>query len=167
MYRVEFQNDEIEAALARISAALTDTSPVMNEIGEQLVVTTEDRFLEGVSPEGAAWAPKSETTIANYRRQGKKVDLRPLWSDGEGGHLAHSFHHAYGQGWVEVGTNAIQSAVMQFGAAKSAFGAMKNGRPIPWGDIPARPFLGISDLDQENIIATVEEWLESIAGDGR
>ena len=70
-----------------------------------------------------------------------------------------------GDDWVEWGSNAIQSAVMQFGAGKGAFGTTSRGGPIPWGDIPARPFLGLSDEDRTAIVQTIEDWLERAAGD--
>lgn len=167
MLRVELKSDEAFAALDRLAGALDDMGRAMAEIGEQLVETTEARFDEGKAPDGAAWAPKSQTTIDAYVRRGKTVDRRPLWGPGEGIRLAKSFHYASGPSFVEIGTNAIQSAVMNFGAKKGAFGATKRGAPIPWGDIPARPFLGLSDLDRENIVETVEEWLERIAERGR
>jgi len=31
--------------------------------------------------------------------------------------------------------------------------------PIPWGDIPARPFLGLSDEDRSGILDIVSEAL--------
>lgn len=167
MLRVELKSDEAFAALDRLAGALGDMSPVMSEIGEQLMATTEARFDEGKAPDGAAWAPKSQTTIDAYVRRGKAVDRRPLWGPGEGIRLAKSFHTAHGQSWVEIGTNAIQSAVMNFGAKKGSFGKTKRGASIPWGDIPARPFLGLSDQDEANIADTVEEWLERIAARGR
>ncbi|MEQ3671482.1 MAG: phage virion morphogenesis protein [Pseudophaeobacter sp.] len=64
---------------------------------------------------------------------------------------------------VEYGSNAIQSAVMQFGAAKGAFGTASNGSSIPWGNIPARPFIGISEEDETNLALELEEWLERAA----
>lgn len=164
MLRVDLKSDEAFAALDRLDGALDDMSPVMSEIGEQLLQTTEARFDEGKAPDGSAWAPKSQTTIDAYVRRGKTVDHRPLWGPGEGIRLAKSFHSAHGRSWVEIGTNAIQSAVMNFGAKKGAFGKTKGGASIPWGDIPARPFLGLSELDGENIVDTVEEWLERVAG---
>jgi phage gpG-like protein len=59
---------------------------------------------------------------------------------------------------------------MQFGAAQGEFGARigkdKNGRDffttIPWGDIPARPFLGVGPDDENAIIQDIEDWFESI-----
>ena len=159
MYRVRIHPDEITDVLNRLSAALTDLLPLMTEIGEQLEHTTEERFDRGVGPDGRAWAPKSQTTIDAYARRKQRVDRRPLWGPGEGGHLARSIHRAVGVDFVEIGTNAIQSAVMQYGARQGAFGRTRRGAPIPWGNIPARPFIGLSDLDRSNIAETLDEWL--------
>ena len=60
---------------------------------------------------------------------------------------------------------------MQFGAAQGQFGAFigkdKLGRDhfhaIPWGDIPARPFLGLAEEDRTNILATIAEHLAMAA----
>ena len=62
---------------------------------------------------------------------------------------------------VEIGSNMPYSAVMQFGAKRGAFGQSSNGSPIPWGDIPARPFLGISSQDELNIREAIAGWLEA------
>ena len=167
MLRVELKSDEIFAALDRLAGKLDDMSPAMADVGEYLLESTEERFDRGVAPDGSAWAPKSQTTIDAYTRRGQAVDRRPLWGPGEGVRLARSFHYASGPSFVEIGTNAIQSAVMNFEAKKGAFGQTKRGSSIPWGDIPARPFLGLSETDQENIVELVEEWLEEIAARGR
>ena len=55
-----------------------------------------------------------------------------------------------------VGYNLIYATTHQFGAEKGAFGTTSRGGPIPWGDIPARPFLGISDDDRRDIEKLVE-----------
>jgi phage gpG-like protein len=34
-----------------------------------------------------------------------------------------------------------------------------DGFPMPWGDIPARPFLGFSDDDQAAILEIVRNYL--------
>ncbi|WP_370584767.1 hypothetical protein [Paracoccus sp. IB05] len=33
---------------------------------------------------------------------------------------------------------------------------------MPWGDIPARPFLGISAEDETNLVELVEEYLTGL-----
>jgi phage gpG-like protein len=93
--------------------------------------------------------------------EANRVDVRPLF--GPTGLLSQQIFHEANATGVSWGSNLIYSAVMQFGAAQGAFGSMSNGSPIPWGNIPARPFIGVSAEDQSNIIATLEDWLEGAA----
>ena len=53
---------------------------------------------------------------------------------------------------VEVGSNRVYAAMMQFGGTKAAY-------PHLWGDIPPRPFLGVSEADSANILAQIADWM--------
>ena len=160
MIEVQINDEEVVARFQALQARYADMSPAMNEIGFALVETTRERFFQGVSPDGVAWAPKSPATIAAYEARGERVDFRPLFGGSPAGIALHtSAAHDFGPDYVEVSSNKIQAAVMQFGARKGAFGTTSRGGSIPWGNIPARPFLGISDTDRNNIAATVEDWL--------
>jgi len=162
MITIELKEDEVAAVLNRLSKALTDMTPVMEEIGDMLINSTKERFKEGIAPSGSKWAPKSQTTIDAYRQRGDRVDFRPLF--GPTGRLSSEISRVATDQSVEIGSNLIYAAVMQFGAAKGAFGSTKKGGAIPWGRIPARPFLGISEQDRANLIATVDEWLARVSG---
>ena len=50
-----------------------------------------------------------------------------------------------------MGEFLVRNSKHQFGAEKGAFGATSRGTPIPWGDIPARPFLGLSADDRDGV----------------
>lgn len=41
---------------------------------------------------------------------------------------------------------------MHHGARKGQFGRTSRGAPIPWGNIPARDFLGVSADDRVGIV---------------
>lgn len=162
MLRIEINDAEVSAALGRIAAALTDMTPVMQDIGEALVEETKQRFARGEDPDGAPWVPKSPATIDAYRARGDSVSFRPLIGPTRA--LSTTIHYLAGADRVEVGSGRIQAAVMQAGAAKGAFGRTSRGSPIPWGNIPARPFIGLSATDRDNILDIVDEWLERAAG---
>ena len=51
---------------------------------------------------------------------------------------------------------------MQEGAAKGAFGSDSRGNPLPWGNIPARRWLDLSDEEELEIVAIAEEHLEGL-----
>lgn len=164
MIEIEINEDEITAALARVEAALTDMTSLMSMLGEILKASTDRRFIEGQAPDGSIWAPKSATTIATYKRRGDPVSSRPLI--GPTKVLSSTIFYEAGPDFVSINSNPIQAAVMQFGAAKGAFGTTARGAPIPWGDIPARPFLGVSDEDRASIADQVSEWLGGVAQHG-
>ena len=161
MFKLEINDTAANAALDALAEVLDDLTPAMQEIGEFLVRTTKLRFVEGASPGGAAWAPKSQTTKDAYRRRGDRVDDRPLF--GPSGALSGTIFSIPSSQSVEVGSPMIYSAVMQRGAAQGAFGRSSRGGPIPWGDIPARPFIGLSDSDQVGVQDIVAEYLAAAA----
>lgn len=89
---------------------------------------------------------------------------------GGSNNLADQFNRADGSNCrvsnstVEVGSTMAYAAVQQFGAKQGAFGKNKKGRPIPWGDIPARPFLGLSAKDKQDVLAILNEHLAKAMG---
>lgn len=151
MIRIELKADEVDAALTLLVASMSDLTPVMQEIGDFLLASTEARYDKGVSPDGAAWAPKSPATLARYAKGEDAVDPRPLFKTGT---MRRTLSYEAGADSVLIGSNAIQAAMMQFGAAKGALGPTS-----PWGDIPARPYLGLSESDETGIVRIVEDWL--------
>lgn len=163
--RLEIENDQITPALAGVSEALGDLLPLFQDFGKFLVESTIDRFPTGRAPDGSVWAPKSPVTLAAYgARKSNRVDRRPLF--GPSGALSSNINYEAFSDRVEWGSPMIYAAVQQFGAAKGAFGRTSRNGPIPWGNIPARPFLGISAEDEVQLLDIVAEWMESAARGG-
>ena len=161
MITIEINIAAAEADLKRLEAALEDSTPVMHDLGELMTRSTKERFVAGTSPDGVKWAPKSQATLDSYgQRKSNRVDTRPLF--GPSGALNSTIFPEVGKGEVLIGSPMIYAAVQQFGAAKGAFGQTSRGASIPWGNIPARPFLGVSPEDEISIIETVEDYLTGI-----
>lgn len=160
MIEIEVNDEAVLAALQRAGAGASDLFPLMQGIGEYLVESTKQRFKDGKAPDGSVWAAKSPATIAAYERRNEKVDLRPLF--GPRGLLSSQIASRPDSEGVSVGSSLNYSAVMQFGAEAGAFGTAANDTPIPWGKIPARPYLGISDADREEILHLVDTWLDGL-----
>ena len=146
--------DTAAKQLGALAAAGRDLTPVMRDIGEYLVRSTKDRFEQERAPDGSPWQPLSETT----RRRKKRNKNRILTESGLlGGQIAYQA----GPAEVLVGSGRVYAGTHQFGAKRGAFGRTAKGGPIPWGDIPARPFLGLSDADANEITALVAGYLAS------
>jgi phage virion morphogenesis protein len=149
MFTIEFNNDQITPALDRVAVALGDMTPVMGRMAEAWRKSTQNRMERGEQPDGTPFAPRSPVTLERYAAQGFSFGA-PLNRSGE---MRQQLATESGPDFLRIGSNAIQSAVMQFGAS-------------PSGDIPARPFLGISDEDETNMMAELAEWLENAASGG-
>lgn len=168
MITVEINDAQISRAFQQLEAALTDMTQPMRDIGEVLVISTKDRMRDGQSPDGTPFAARSPVTLRAYEKRRQKYGPKPLWLTGT---MREGIAYDAGSDYVQITSSAIQSAVMHFGATQGEFGAWmgkdKLGRThfhhIPWGNIPARPFLGISDQDRTNIVEIVGEWLENAA----
>ncbi|UWS78508.1 phage virion morphogenesis protein [Phaeobacter sp. G2] len=154
-----FNTDTLDPLLLALLEATGDMTGFMQDAGELLLSSTQDRVLRGQQPDGASFAPRSPATLKRYAKLGLSFGA-PLNVTGD---MRNHLHYEADKDSVEYGSNAIQSAVMQFGAAKGAFGTASNGSSIPWGNIPARPFIGISEEDETNLALELEEWLERAA----
>lgn len=122
------------------------------QIGESLQRSTRERFTTQTAPDGTPWEPLSQNT-KKHRNQNKILTLR--------GHLQSKLRWQADNTKVELGTNSVYAAVHQFGMKKGyagtgQFKTKKGSFQIPWGNIPARPFLGISSSDQNLILKILE-----------
>lgn len=161
MRKVDFNTTAIRDAIQSARDKLEDMTPIFRDVREYMVRATRKRFTEGKDPDGKAWAPKSEATLARYKRLG--YGELPKALIGPGRRLSREIKGSADRNGAVIGSALIYSRVMQEGALKGEFGLkMNRGRvvPIPWGRIPARRWLGISDADELAIIDIVEEHLE-------
>lgn len=163
MFGMQFNAGASREAIRKAIAQLEDMTPIYQDIGEYMIRATKERFQRGVSPSGAAWAPKSAATLERYKRLGYGAKTRPLHLSGA---LSSTVQKHVSRDGAVIGSSLVYAGVMQDGAAKGAFGSDRRGRPIPWGRIPARTWLGISTEDERAIVETVDETL-ALAIDGK
>lgn len=157
MFRIDFNVRPLLDRLAQARAELNDPTPIHKDIASYMETATRNRFETGTAPDGRRWRQKSPTTLAGYLRRGDGNKPRPLI--GSTGRLGREIHSVADSEAAEIGSSLIYSGVMQLGAKKASFGRS------PWGDIPARPFLGISSDDERTIISIVDDHLSSAVED--
>ena len=146
MITIKIDNENVLNALDRLSKASANPRPAKLAIGESLVESTKKRFDTSTAPDGTPWAPNSAATLK--RKRGTK----PLIGEGT---LRDEIAYA------ENGDDLIIFSPMKY-AAMQHFGGKKSEFPNLWGNIPARPFLGISEDDEEMIIETISDYLRSV-----
>jgi phage virion morphogenesis protein len=158
MLTIKYEGKAVQSALARMLAAIEQSRPLLMMIGQDLAESTMQRFETGRPPGGTPpWAEKSAVTIAVHPRGGTK----PLI--GENRILSTTIASKVQGNTIRVGSNAKQAAVLQFGAPAGSLGRGidKRGRRFqtPWGDIPPRPYLGVSPADESHIMELIQEYL--------
>jgi len=166
---VAWDDAAVSAALQRARQKTGNLAPLLKSIGEDLVESTKRRFGTATGPDGAQWADNRPATIRRYlglsqgnttkdgalsaRGEAVQGSKKPL--TGESRMLKSQIFYRLNGNVLEVGSTVEYSAVQQFGAEKGSLGPN-----APWGDIPPRPFLGISAADRAAIGQTVLEYLE-------
>ncbi|MBI1408124.1 MAG: phage virion morphogenesis protein [Caulobacter sp.] len=156
-------------ALDGIAARLADKAPLMRDISQLVLTSTQHRFETQTGPDGLRWQPS----------------VRALATGGvtltDTGRLKDSFIAASTADTAEVGSNVVYAPPHQFGRSgieevaghtrliREAF-----GKPLRAGvyqtvrphsrklNLPARPMLGLSEDDRGDILDLAEQH---IAGD--
>lgn len=154
---VDSNLDQLIGRLDRICGI--DKAGVMNAIAEGLRTSTYERFQRSEAPDGSRWKP----SIRERSGEGNTlIDSNALRTSIEAKADATG---------AAVGTNKKYAATHQFGDERTI--RAKNGKylkfkvdgrfvsvPAVRVNIPARPFLGISQSDDEEIRELLEEVFE-------
>ena len=142
--------DEVRETLGRMADAGQDLTPAMRDIGEHLLRTTRDRFRTERDPDGAQWQPLTDATKKRKRKNAHRIGT-------EDGNLSGQLAYRAAPDEVMLGSPLVYAGTFHFGAKKGAYGSTSRGSPIPWGDIPARPFVGLSGDDRIEILVIIRD----------
>ena len=148
--KVRVNDGGVSRVLSRLLLTDTKRRSMLHQLGRQAVEQTQYRFIEQKSPIGVPWQPS---------KRALKNPSKPTLLDS--GSLLNSIDYFISGDGFEVGSDLPYAATMNFGAKKGQFGAMRNGTPIPWGDIPARPFLGVSAEHRVKMTDVISKFLRS------
>lgn len=173
----------VVTVLDRIAAGVDEPAALLGKIGQDLVESTKQRFVTGTAPDGTRWAPNTQATFeaylhrisGAYSKEGERTGTRRGFANkdgrlgakgvaavmgkrplvGEGRALSTQIYDEVSGVVLFVGSPEVYAAMQQFGGSKAEF-------PNLWGDIVARPFLGVSDSDAVAIEQTAEDYLASL-----
>ena len=172
---IKIEDKEVKELLSRIQTKAKNLRPVMSIIGEIVQTSIQRNFEAGGRPK--KWKPLSPATIARRKEQGrwpgKILAIR--------GGLFRSITYQAKNDRVEIGANIKYAALHHFGAKKGKFGTvtaqvkshirqLKTGKTssvsahtrqtkIPWGNIPARPFMMVHDEDWKEIKDSLRDYI--------
>lgn len=121
-----------------------DKHGLLDAVGAEVESQVRRRIsAEKTAPDGKPWAAWSPQ-YAKTRHAGQSL----LQSEG---HLLDSITYvvAVDGSFVDVGSNLVYAAIQNCGGAKV-------GKP----NLPARPYLGFSDDNQDDLRGVIVKWLE-------
>ncbi len=157
MIEIEVHIGQAQAFLANIIATGRNMTPITRALAGVLADIPERAFAAQADPAtGAPWAALSPTTVA---RRGSAQPILQV-----SGILAGSIHSEHGPDYARVSTADVKAGTHQYGAKKGQYGTTRRGSPIPWGDIPARPFFGVGPEDEAEIEGAALEALMRVLG---
>lgn len=155
MLTIEVDDQNIVTLLNELSRRATDLTPAMREISEIMMTGIEDAFEAEADPEtGQKWEPISPLTVL---RRGSSHPILQM-----SGQLAASIQPDAGKDFAVVSTSKVYAITHQLGAKQGQYGRTSRGGPIPWGDVPARPFLGLSNQTREDILEVLGRYLTQL-----
>lgn len=120
--------DNAARALAALARSAAHTQPLMDDIGNVLVMAAVERHETQTGPDGQSWAPLAVSTLTHRRNPDAPILIQDA-------HLRNSWTYLAAPDRVAVGSNLVYAATHQFGRDA----------------IPARPALGASAGDQDEI----------------
>jgi phage virion morphogenesis protein len=163
---IEVADAGLQQALKALRERVENLRPALKEVGEELAESTKHRFASSTAPDGSRWAENSDLVLLRflgqtpgaYRKRRTETGGRGLTAKGakalggkkpligETRNLSSTITYDVVEGGTTllVGSPEKYASTHQFGAKKGAYGSTRHGAPIPWGDIPARPFSGLS-----------------------
>ena len=127
-----------DKALGKAAHKLGDTQALMESVGDVLVSGTLKRFQDEEDPTGKKW-PKSKRAA---KKDGQTLTDTAL--------LRRSVDYAATSDKVMVGSNLPYARIHQKG------GKTGKGHKV---DMPARPYLGVSEEDMDEVRETVADFL--------
>jgi phage virion morphogenesis protein len=164
---IRIDDTAVNQYLAELAKKMADRSPVLKTIGEYLIRSTEDRFnRQGPAPDGTPWAPLKASTRARKKHSKTLTESGALRGDihyqlrgpdgvaiGTTGRVPHAAIHQLGG---RTGPHVILPSRKK--ALRTPYGIFKKVNH-PGSVIPARPFLGVSASDSEQIVGNINRYL--------
>lgn len=183
MIQIDIQNQAALQALQRLQTAFGHgMPPFLQQLGNDLVQRTDQRFATSTDPDGQPWAPNTSVTLQRFMaakfKKGKDGRSRAYKKDGSftkaastalaskkpliaEGTLRHQIAaQMISSQEVLIAASQKYAAVQQFGAKRGAFGSSR-GHLTPWGNIPARRFMPLTSGSSPELTASEARLIEA------
>lgn len=156
---IRFDPSIFGARIEEIQNRLNHPESVLRRIGADMQKEVQLRFRNTTDPEGERWASLSIASTLERALNGRDTLRRGDKPLNDRGILKNSITWRSNHRMAQAGTNVPYAPTHQFGARRGTYGRTRRGRPIPWGDIPARAFMGFSRRQKEKYAQWVRDYI--------
>lgn len=146
MIKISLNDTQAVEKLHRIASQLKQPRKLYGVLGETLKKIHAERFKQEVDPQGNNWQPLSAKTLVRKQKKGKSTKI--LRQDG---YLSDKTAYNYNDKNVEFGSDAKYARLHQFG------GKAGRGKKVT---IPKRPWLGVSQQDEQKLLRKATALLQ-------
>ncbi|MBQ4852699.1 phage virion morphogenesis protein [Pseudoalteromonas sp. MMG012] len=143
---INFDSKQVARELNELVDSVQDRTALHRDIGEYMQLSTAERFAKEQAPDGTPWEPLKESTKKRKTKNRNSI-LR------ENDFLRDTLAYDAGSDAMEFGSNRVQAALMQWGGTDDM-------APGP-AAVEARPFVGVSNDDEDEIIQLADDFLMS------
>ncbi|WP_299494944.1 phage virion morphogenesis protein [uncultured Shewanella sp.] len=131
----------VAKALNKLLRQGQNLNPILGDIAEYLLESTQGRFIDQQAPDGKPWQPLSPDTLFSKELRQKRVD-RILT---ESGTLADTLNYQLAATSFRLGSPLEYAATHQLGRDEA--------------NIVQRPFLGLAPFERVEIMGMLNEYL--------
>ena len=146
MIKITLNDIQAAAKLHSIAQQLQHPRKLYGVLGETLKKIHAERFKQEVDPQGNGWQPLSAKTLARKQKKGKSTKILR-----QNGYLSDRTAYNYNDKNVEFGSDAKYARLHQFG------GKAGRGKKVT---IPKRPWLGVSQQDEQKLLRKATALLQ-------
>lgn len=151
-YRVALEDRQAQAMFDRMQREARSALPLFTEIGSALEATTRERIQTTKrAPDGTPWVALSPEWATRKAEKGYAAGILTMRGD-----LLNSVTFEAGPAYVDIIAGPSEYALIHQEGGQAGRGHKVN--------IPARPYLGISDDDQVEIREATDDWLAGVTG---
>ena len=138
MIKITLNDTQVGTKLHSIANQLQHPRKLYGVLGETLKKIHAERFKQEIAPDGSEWQSLSPKTLARKKKKGKSTKI--LRQDG---YLSDKTAYNYNDQNVEFGSDAKYARLHQFGGKAGRGGKVT---------IPKRPWLGVSEQDEQKLL---------------
>lgn len=145
IFSIKYSDKQVSDRLSQILVKTGNLKPVLQEIGEYMLYSTDQHFVTETDPQGIAWKPLTPYTLRKKRAEGRILKI--LQSTGL---MRSRVNYQITGNQCVVGVNDEKAKKHQLGIG-----------------VPKREFLGVSDNDKQEILAIADGYILKEEGRGK